>query len=121
MTMQYTPRERVMLALNHEEPDRVPIGFGTTYMTSITVPPYLALEEALGLPAAPPRLQTPLSKIVLPREEILERFRADTRGIPRPHTPASWRNQVQADGTLLDEFGTYWKQPFIYENKEVLS
>jgi uroporphyrinogen decarboxylase len=109
--MQNTPRERVMLALNHQEPDRVPIDFGSTYMTSITLPPYLVLENALGLPATPPRLQTPLSKIVLPREEILERFRVDTRGIPRPDAPASWRNQVQTDGSVLDEFGCYWVQP----------
>ena len=107
----YTPRERVMLALNHQEPDRVPIDFGSTYMTSITVPPYLALEQALGLPPAPLCLQTPLSKIVLPREEILDRFRVDTRGIPRPDAPASWRNQPQPDGTVLDEFGVLWKQP----------
>ena len=111
MTSTYTPRERVMLALNHKEPDRVPIDFGSTYMTSITVPPYLALEKALGMSAEPPRLHTPLSKIVLPREEILGRFRIDTRGIPRPDAPAAWRNQLQADGTVLDEFGVHWKQP----------
>jgi len=100
-----------MLALDHKEPDRVPIDFGSTYMTSITVPPYLALEKALGLPHAPLRLHTPLSKIVLPREETLCRFHVDTRGIPRPDAPATWRNQVQADGTVLDEFGVIWKQP----------
>lgn len=111
MTTDYTPRERVMLTLNHKEPDRVPIDFGSTYMTSITLPPYLALEKALGMSPEPPRLHTPLSKIVLPREEILDRFRADTRGIPRPDAPATWRNQTQADGTILDEFGVIWKQP----------
>jgi uroporphyrinogen decarboxylase len=111
MTAHYTPRERVMLALNHEEPDRVPIDFGSTYMTSITLPPYLALERALGLSPEPPCFHTPLSKVVLPREEILCRFRVDTRGIPRPDAPATWRNQVQADGTILDEFGVVWKQP----------
>lgn len=100
-----------MLALDRREPDRVPIDFGSTYMTSITVPPYLALEKALGLPPEPPCLQTPLSKIVLPREEILRRFQVDTRGIPRPDAPASWRNQLQPDGTLRDEFGVVWKQP----------
>jgi len=100
-----------MLALDHRGADRVPIDFGSTYMTSITVPPYLALEEALGLPPEPPCLQTPLSKIVLPREEILHRFRVDTHGIPRPDAPASWRNQLQPDGTVLDEFGVRWKQP----------
>jgi uroporphyrinogen decarboxylase len=118
MMVSYSPRERVLLALNHKEPDRVPIDFGSTYLTSITVPPYLALEKALGLPAQPFRLHTPLSKVVLPREEILCRFRIDTRGIPRPDIPASWRNQFQPDGTALDEFGVLWKQPtgcFHYE------
>ncbi len=105
----YTPRQRVMQALNHEEPDRVPIDFGSTYMTSITLPPYLALEKALGLSPQPPRFHTPLSKIVLPREEILRRFRADTRGVPRPDAPATWRNRVQDDGTILDEFGVVWR------------
>ena len=111
MATEYTSRERVMLALNHKEPDRVPLDFGSTYMTSITLPAYLALEKALDLPPESPRLQTPLSKIVLPREEILRRFRIDTRGIPRPDAPYSGRNQLQADGTVLDEFGIHWKQP----------
>ena len=118
VTTQYTPRERMMLALTHKEPDRVPIDFGSNYMTSITLPPYLALEKALSLPPEPPRLHTPLSKVVLPREEILCRFRADTRGVPRPDAPASWRNQLQADGTILDEFGTYWKQPVGHSHYE---
>jgi uroporphyrinogen decarboxylase len=100
-----------MSVINHKEPDRVPIDFGSTYMTSITLPPYLALEKALGMSVQPPRLHTPLSKIVLPREEMLCRFHVDTRGIPRPDAPATWRNQVQTDGTVLDEFGVYWKQP----------
>jgi len=111
MTMQYTPRARVMQALDHREPDRVPIDFGSTYMTSITLPPYLALEKALGLQPQPPEFHTPLSKVVLPREEILRRFRVDTRGVPRPNAPATWRNQVQEDGTIRDEFGVIWKQP----------
>ncbi|HUV89834.1 MAG TPA: hypothetical protein VMY80_09285 [Anaerolineae bacterium] len=46
----------------------------------------------------------------MPREEILRRFRVDTRGIPRPDAPASWRNQLQSDGTVLDEFGVLWRQ-----------
>jgi len=111
MATQYTPRERLMQALNHKEPDRVPIDFGSTYMTSITLPPYLALERALGLSPEPPRFHTPLSKVVLPREEMLCRFQADTRGVPRPDAPATWRNQVQEDGTIRDEFGVVWKQP----------
>jgi len=120
MSREYVPRERVMAALNHKEPDRVPIDFGSTYMTSITVPPYLALERALGLPAKPPPLQTLLSKIVLPREEVLERFGVDTRGIPRPDAPATWRNQLQADDTVLDEFGVLWKQPAGHSHYEFL-
>jgi uroporphyrinogen decarboxylase len=115
-----------MLALNHKEADRVPIDFGSTYMTSITELSYLKLESALGYPVnqelfypasgaelnqpdRPPCLQTPLSRVVLPREELLHRFRVDTRGVPRPDAPASWRN-VQEDGSVIDEFGCQWKQ-----------
>ena len=122
-----TPRERVLLAINHQEPDRVPIDFGSTYMTSITEHAYIRLEKALGLPEIQglsypvhgeqlilpdrlPCLQTPLSRVVLPCEQVMRRFQIDTRGIPRPDAPASWRNVVHNDGTVIDEFGCQWKQ-----------
>ena len=38
--MTLTSRERVLLALNHQEPDRVPIVFGAEGSTAMPVPVY---------------------------------------------------------------------------------
>jgi uroporphyrinogen decarboxylase len=44
MRTELTPRERVTLALNHEEPDRLPVD------VSYTFEPYVALRNELSLP-----------------------------------------------------------------------
>jgi uroporphyrinogen decarboxylase len=43
-------RERILVAVNHQEPDRVPIDLGATIISSITKPIRLALKEYLRLP-----------------------------------------------------------------------
>ena len=47
--MPLTPRERVLTAINHEEPDQVPIVIGVSNATSIKMKPYQALKEMLGI------------------------------------------------------------------------
>ena len=47
--MPMTSRERVLAAINHEEPDRVPIIMGTSNATGIKMPPYRRLKERLGI------------------------------------------------------------------------
>ena len=44
-----TSRERVLCALNHEEPDRVPIFFGTSGVTTMLAPGYERLKAHLGI------------------------------------------------------------------------
>ena len=43
-----THRERVLAALNHREPDRVPVDLGATRSTSIVVQAYERLNRHLG-------------------------------------------------------------------------
>ena len=43
-------RERVLTALNHKEPDRVPFDMGGTIVTGIHHKAYIALRGYLGLP-----------------------------------------------------------------------
>ena len=45
-----TSRERVLCALSHEEPDRVPIDFGGTLSSTINIAAYECLKEYLGIP-----------------------------------------------------------------------
>jgi uroporphyrinogen decarboxylase len=39
-----------MMALNHQEADRVPIDLGATIVSSITKESYIRLKQYLGLP-----------------------------------------------------------------------
>ena len=45
-----THRERVIRALNHQEPDKIPFDLGGTVLTSINVHAYRKLRQYLGLP-----------------------------------------------------------------------
>ena len=47
--MPLSSRERVLYALNHEEPDRVPIFFGTSGATTMLAPGYERLKAYLGI------------------------------------------------------------------------
>ena len=43
-------RERLLAALDHQEPDRVPFDLGSTQVTGIHTVAYRALRDRLGLP-----------------------------------------------------------------------
>ncbi len=49
-------RERLVLALKHEEPDRAPIDFGALRASSIDALAYCRLRKSLGLPEKPVRV-----------------------------------------------------------------
>jgi len=51
-----TSRERVRKALNHQEPDRVPIGFCGNIFTGIHIDEYIKLTKYLGMDTETPRV-----------------------------------------------------------------
>jgi uroporphyrinogen decarboxylase len=46
-----TPRERVLAAIDHREPDRVPIVLGASNATGLKMKPYRRVKELLGIEA----------------------------------------------------------------------
>ena len=76
-------RERVMTALNHEEPDRVPIDVGGTGLTNINLMAYGRLKKHLGLEEG--RARVFHSWIQGPEVEkaVAERLHSDTVTLPR--------------------------------------
>jgi len=80
--MPLTPRERVLAAIHHEEPDRVPIVIGASNATSMKLKPYRRLKELLGHQSEDAFLYDwPELGTVLPDEFILQRLRSDVRGV----------------------------------------
>ena len=90
-------RERVLAALNHQEPDRVPIDLGGSDSSGITAIAYNNLKSYLGLKGGKTRVFDPYQQIVDVEEEVLELIKSDARSIMIQ--PRSWKPWKLPDGS----------------------
>jgi uroporphyrinogen decarboxylase len=89
-------RERVLMTLKHQEPDRVPIDLGATDATSIMVRPYRLLRNQLGLENRPIRVIDPMQQCVWLDKDVQSVLGIDVIGIP--FLPCAWRDDHAYDG-----------------------
>jgi uroporphyrinogen decarboxylase len=102
-----TSRERVLCALNHEEPDRVPIFFGTSGVTTMNTAAYDRLKAHLGLQTETRSFWRALQCATLD-EEVMTRFHSDGRPlIPGP--AASTLSRDIAPDRFVDAWGITWR------------
>jgi len=109
-----TSRERVLTALDHAEPDRVPVDLGGSVVTSIAIPAYAALRDRLGLPPRPVRTMETVQQIAFVDEDALDRLGLDVIPVfARP--PAGYAPVFADDGdggvAFRDEFGATLRRP----------
>ena len=78
------PRERVNLALNHQEPDRVPIDLGATIVTSIAKNTYIKLKKHLGIPLEEIKMLDYVQQLPYVDEALMQRFAVDFRMVQLP-------------------------------------
>ncbi len=71
-----TSRERVLRAINHQVPDRVPIDLGGTKASGIAVVAYEKLKRKLGI-TTPTKVLDPRFMIAVVEEEVLRRLHVD--------------------------------------------
>lgn len=113
MKEKLSHRERVMLALSHQEPDRVPIDLGGTYASSISIKAYENLKRYLGFDH-PTVVMRKWAGIAKPDESILTYFDVDTRIVmPRADEGwvEGWREEILPDGSSKDEWGLIRVKP----------
>ncbi len=102
--MPKTSRERVRLALEHKEADRVPIDFGAMRSTGIQAIAYNKLKEHLHLTNTPTKLYDIYQQLAEPALEIADRFHADVIQVHRL-MPAfgikikQWKEGILPDGS----------------------
>ncbi len=96
-----TPRRRVLAALNHSEPDRVPLDFGGHRSSGIAAIAYAKLRSALGLAERPIRVYDPVQQLAIVDEDVLDRFGVDTIELGRGFAleDDDWADWVLPDGT----------------------
>ena len=96
-----TPRERVLAALNHQQPDQVPLDFSGHRSSGIAAIAYAKLRKHLGLPPRPIRVYDPVQQLAIVDEDVLERFGVDTIELGRGFSLSDddWADWVLPDGT----------------------
>jgi uroporphyrinogen decarboxylase len=96
-----TPRERVLAAFDHRQPDKVPIDFGGHRSSGIAAMGYGKLRKALGLPSRPTRVYDPLQQLAIIDDDVLDRFQADTIELGRGFAleDKHWADWTLPDGT----------------------
>lgn len=76
-------RERIMAAINHEEPDRIPVDLGATPSSGISATAYSRLKQYLGVMDGQVRVYDVVQQLAQPEEIILEGFGIDVLDIGR--------------------------------------
>lgn len=110
-----TSYERVKLALEHKEPDRIPFDLGATVLTGINVHTYRALREYLGMPCDHIEIIDPTQQLARVDEDMIARLNIDVRCVdPTPPTRPVAGRAPFLNGSyyeMMDEWGISWRMP----------
>ncbi len=98
--MSMTPRERVLAAIDHREPDRTPVDLGATPSSGISAIAYGRLKQRLGMRAGHTRVYDVVQQLAQPEDIVLDRFGVDVVDVGRTFNTADsdWYDTRLRDG-----------------------
>ena len=97
-----TSRERVLAAIAHRSPDRVPLDLGSTPSSGISAIAYNNLKKHLGMTGGHTRIFDVVQQVVQPENELIEKFGVDVIDIGRVFNEkdTDWYDVTLADGSI---------------------
>ncbi len=103
-------RERLLAALNHQEPDRIPIDLGGTSTSTISLRALENLKSHLGI-RSKTRLMSSITMTAYPDDEIIKRFGIDVKMVAS-NQPAGFKSQGTRakNGRAVDEWGVVYQR-----------
>jgi uroporphyrinogen decarboxylase len=107
-------RQRLLTALAHQEPDRVPLDLGATQVTGIHRVAYQGVRWAYGLPTLEPVICDHIQGLALPDEDLITKLGVDVRGL-FPLNSHNWGVTEQLEGEYWvyhDEWGITHRRPY---------
>jgi uroporphyrinogen decarboxylase len=106
-----TARERVLAALNHREPGRVPVDLSGHRSSGISAVAYPKLRAALDLPPRSVDVYDPVQQLAICHDDVLERLGIDTIELGRAfcHEDKWWADWTLPDGAPCRM--PVWAQP----------
>ena len=93
-------RERILAAIRHRQPDRVPIDFGATPSSGIAAIAYGNLKRHLGLTEGHTRVYDVVQQLAQPEDALLDRFHVDAVDVGRAFNTedSAWQSTTLTDG-----------------------
>jgi uroporphyrinogen decarboxylase len=106
-----TSRERILAAINHKQPDKVPVDMGATPSSGISAIAYSNLVRHIGKQDLPVQIYDVVQQLAQPDMEIIQRFGVDVIDIGRTFNdkPADWKPVTVANGASA--FYPVWFKP----------
>ncbi len=94
-------RERILSAIAHREPDRVPVDLGATPSSGISAIAYTRLKARLGIEGGHTDVYDVVQQLAQPEEAVLERCRIDVVDVARTFntSDADWYPVTLFDGS----------------------
>ncbi len=109
------PRERIAAALDHQEPDQIPLDLAGTNVTGIVETAYANLRSYLGLAPDPePEITHTQQGNVYPREDILQHYGVDCRLVTMKRAPRWVATRTLDNGDWYDEYDIRWRKALYY-------
>jgi uroporphyrinogen decarboxylase len=112
-----TSRERVLLTIQHKEPDRVPIDLGGMDSTGIMITAYDKLKKYLGVKSDKNFVYDMVQQVVKVEDEVLDKLGCDVKPVLRE--PKNWKKTVLPDGTIC-YIPEKWKPKVLDDGSEVI-
>ncbi len=108
-----TARERILAAIEHRQPDKVPTDLGATPSSGISAIAYGNLKRHLGLTQGSTRVYDVVQQLAQPEDFILNRFHIDAIDIGRTFNTeaAAWLPTVLADGQKAEYPAWFHPEP----------
>ena len=104
-------RERILAAVEHRQPDKVPVDMGATPSSGISAIAYGNLKNYLGLGQGRMQVYDVVQQLAQPEDFMLDRFRVDVVDVGRAFNKeeCAWESTKLADGQAA--FYPAWFHP----------
>src|SRR4030042_1740546 len=106
-----TSRERILAAINHQEPDKIPVDMGATPSSGISAIAYSNLVRHIGKPELPVLIYDVVQQLAQPDNHILDLFGIDVLDIGRTFNDqkSDWQSTILVNGASA--FYPRWFNP----------
>lgn len=97
-----TSRERVLAAINHKEPDYLPMDLGSNVSAGISGMAYANLKEHLGIKEGHTRIYDVVQQVAQPEECVLDLVGADALDVARVYNEkdSDWYDVTLSNGKI---------------------